>query len=78
VVAELGKLNPDWRVASMKWMRAVEAPEQVEGTVIPPVARGGGSVRIAAWGPSSRVQAPGLYLLANRNRLGPPLWGPGA
>jgi hypothetical protein len=33
VVAELRKLNPDWRVVSPKWMRAIEAPERLDGTL---------------------------------------------
>jgi len=33
MVAELRKLNPDWRVVSPKWMRAIEAPERLDGTL---------------------------------------------
>jgi len=33
VIQELRKLNPAWKTVSMKWMRAIEAPEQLEGTL---------------------------------------------
>jgi hypothetical protein len=31
MVAELRKLDPQWAVGSVKWLRTIEAPEHVEG-----------------------------------------------
>ena len=31
LVAELRKLDPEWAVGSVKWLRTIEAPEHIEG-----------------------------------------------
>jgi len=33
VVEELRKLNPNWKLVSIKWMRSIAAPENLEGTL---------------------------------------------
>lgn len=33
LVAELRKLDSKWSVGSVKWMRTIEAPEHIEGTL---------------------------------------------
>jgi hypothetical protein len=33
VVEELRKLNPNWKLSSIKWMRSIAAPEHLEGAL---------------------------------------------
>ena len=39
-LAELRKLDPAWEIKSLKWTRAISAPEHVQGELIDAEARG--------------------------------------